>query len=270
MSILGAIGAGLISKAAGSLFDKTGIAKSNRTSQYQEQHNAYLQREREGVAARVEGAKAAGIHPLVAMGFQGQSGPSQVIGSDPIQPYESAPVPRETPVKPDAPIDPNIARYNKARADLAELDVIAAQKRLSDGALAGQPGQAKPVLLPTDNANLMRGRLKPGVKVVPDEVTAGTSGLTAGVHPGGTTVTIPTGRDGSGTGYKITVPSPKTSEGLEDLEMLKYAAMAAMNGWRIGEFFKSDIPWAYRGYKADFYKGVRKALQYGKRNLPRK
>lgn len=261
MSILGAIGAGLVSKAAGALFDKTGIAKSNRSDSYQDQHNAYLQREREGIVARVEGAKAAGIHPLVAMGFQGQSGPGQVVGSDPIQPYETAPQPKETPPPIRDPADPNIARYNKARADLAELDVIAAQKRLSDGNLASQPGQGKPVILPTDSANLVRGRLKPGVKVVPDEVTAGTSGLTAGVHPGGSVVTIPTGKDGSGTPYRITVPSNKVSEGLEDLEMAKYIAMMAMNGWRIGEFFKSDIPWAARGYLDDARKWYKRSLE---------
>lgn len=102
------------------------------------------------------------------------------------------------------------------------MDVIAAQKKLSEVSLATQPGQAKPVVLPTSSANLVEGRIIPGVKVVPDEVTAGVGGLTAGTHPGFTRHEMP----GMGT-WKL--PSGATSEALEDLDLLKYAAIFGAN-----------------------------------------
>lgn len=130
-----------------------------------------LEFERTGIGARVEGAKAAGIHPLAALGMQA-SGP--VVAS-------AAPGPSD--VRPPSggggggaalPLDTRTSeqrRYDAAQADLAELQVAAAQQRLGS-----QPGEP------------------PLVQIDPDQVTAHAPSephRTAGTHPGTSRVNLP-------------------------------------------------------------------------------
>lgn len=74
--------------------------------------------------ARVEASKAAGLHPLVGLGVSGLGSMPQVNSPAPQFRYQS-----------DAKVDPDTQRLRKAQADLAELQVMDAQRRL-----AGQPG----------------------------------------------------------------------------------------------------------------------------------
>lgn len=85
--------------------------------------------------AKVEAMKAAGFHPLMALGSGAMSGGAyQTVsggGAPPIDLRSSG--------GRDA-VDPDISRYNRARADLAELDVEAAEMRLATQ--AGNQGGA--------------------------------------------------------------------------------------------------------------------------------
>lgn len=262
MSLAG-FGWGMLGKLATNLSDTYGTGDTLREKQRKEAESDYLTRERQGIVARVEGAKAAGLHPLVAMNYQGGNSPSAIIGGSAPPVYPGGP--DREPVA--AKSDPNIDRYNAARARLAEaeaskaeLDLAAAQR-----ALASQPGNGAP-RLPTDPLNLTPGpnRLKPGIKLVPDQVTAGANGITAGTHPGGTDVRIP------GIGV-VTVPSPKLSEALEDVEFMKYVAMLAMNKGRLMSYFTEDIPWAAKGWLSDYSDWVKgKASYRGKAAQPRR
>lgn len=219
-----AFGMGALNTLVGNLSETYGTGKKLRDDKRQEQLADHREMERQGIQARVEGAKAAGIHPLAALGFQGGPGPATIVGAQPIQ---SDPSPAWHP---KAKEDPNIARYNKARADLAELDVIAAQKKLSDTRLAGQPGQAIGAQLPTSDANLSRGRLNPGVKVIPDEVTAGVGGLTAGTHQGITRF------ESKGVPGGLNLPADKLSQATEDMGLLKYWLTYQANKDRIDNY----------------------------------
>lgn len=240
--------------AAGSVF--SALSGRREARRQQEQQREFAQH---GIRWRVEDAKAAGLHPLAALGAQlpsyqpvssafGEQMGSAIgsLGEAYGASQQKAPVEQE----PDRDLD--IERYNKARADLAELDVIAKQREMSQAQLAGQPGQAVPVVLPTSQSNLNKGRLKPGVKVVPDEVTAGKSGLTAGVHPGFTEVEIPMGR---GT-RKFSAMGDKLAQATEDDALMRMWLNFQANRHRLVEFFSQDVPWAVRGYGDDVRRSV--------------
>lgn len=216
-----AFGMGALERLTGNLSDTYGTGKQLRSDKREENLNDYREMERTGIMSRVEGAKAAGLHPLAALGYQSGPTPTTVIGADPIQSSPGA-------FRRDPPEDPDIKRYNRARADLAELEVLDAQRK-SRETLARQPGQTS-VVLSTSSENLTNGIYKPGVKVKPDETVAtrkNDSSRTAAVHPGGTDVELP----GIGT---VTIPSEKASQGLEDLELLKYIAILQANKQSIG------------------------------------
>lgn len=159
---------------------KYGIDAEGRAVRYQTDAEKralanQLQFERTGIGARVEGAKAAGIHPLAALGMQA-SGPIVSSGV-------SASAPGPSDVRPPSggggggaalPFDtrtPEQRRYDAAQADLAELQVAAAQQRLGS-----QPGEP------------------PLVQVEPDQVIAHAPSephRTAGTHPGTSRVNLP-------------------------------------------------------------------------------
>lgn len=116
------------------LSETFGTGKARRDAEDQRARDAQerdisLQRGRFGpdLMAKVEAMKAAGFHPLMALGSGSFSGGSSVVsggggGAPPIDLRSSGG--RDV-------VDPDIARYNRARADLAELDVEAAELRLA-------------------------------------------------------------------------------------------------------------------------------------------
>lgn len=241
-----AFGMGALSKLTGNLSDTYGSGNKLRDEKREEARDDYLFNERMGIQARVEGAKAAGLHPLAALGFQAGASPSAVIGADPI-PYSHSESPRP------APRDPTLDRLNQAnariaeaRADREELETHDAYRRYANGvhSLGSQPGNPPQTPMPTSEANLTSSaEVRPGVKIKPDEVTSGTGGRTAGVHQGFTDVELP-------GGMTITVPSDKVSEALEDMEMLKYGLTAYANKDRlvraVGEFLRDRNPFRYK------------------------
>lgn len=217
-------GFGMLGKLSTNLSDTYGTGNTLRAKQREEVQGDFLERERLGIQARVEGAKAAGLHPLAAMGYQGGNSPSQIIG--PSQAPE-----RHAPLPPQAESDPNIDRYNAARARLAEVEATKAERDFaaSQGKLATQPGQGIAVQVPTSDANLLRGRLRPGVKLVPDEVTAGSGGLTAGTHPGFAVFESP-----NTSGLRL--PSNALSQATEDMGLLKYWLTYQANKQRLSQY----------------------------------
>lgn len=227
-----AFGMGALGRLVGNLSDTYGTGDTKEEKDRKDAESDYLARERLGIQARVDGAKAAGLHPLVAMNYQGGNSPSTIIGG-------GGDIVPQGDFRGEPKSDPNIDRYNAARARLAEAEASKAEMDLaaSRRALANQPGNPPPAALPTSPANLSGAGLKPGVKVVPDEVKAGKGGLTAGTHPGATTVQVP------GYGH-MTVPSGPLKEALEDNEIASTATLLALNRSRLWKFITEDIPWA--------------------------
>lgn len=207
-----AFGMGMLGKLATNLSDTYGTGKGLRDKQREEAHRDYIAREREGIMAKVEGAKAAGLHPLAALQGSSSNSPTAIIGGS-APPDGSTYVPAPVP----AQRDDNIDRYNAARARLAEIEADKAQRdyAASTARLASQPGNA-PGILPTSPSNLKgRSRYKDGVIVEPDKVIAGVGGVTAGTHPGMTRVESP----GMPPVY---LPSLQLAQQLEDMDLLKY------------------------------------------------
>lgn len=230
-----ALGAGALGRLVGNLSDTYGTGDTLAEKKRKDAESDYLARERQGIQARVEGAKAAGIHPLVAMGYQGGNSPSAYVdGGGPIQPIYKDPS--------NAKVDPNIARINEANARRAEAEASMAELSLRNANrnLANQPGNPPPAALPTSPANMSGAGLKAGVVVEPDKVTAGRGGLTAGTHPGATQVEVP--------GYGgMTVPSGPLKEALEDNELASTAMLLSLNRARWWKYLTDDIPWAIKG-----------------------
>lgn len=100
-----------------------------RENSQQELNRMALEQERASIIGRVDAAKAAGIHPLVAMGAQGLGGPVVPASG----PDFGGPIPDFWTPRSSSSVDSK--RYDKARADLAELEVELARQRLSK-----QPG----------------------------------------------------------------------------------------------------------------------------------
>lgn len=257
MNPFAAFGMGMLEKLGTGLSDTYGTGDTLREHQRKDAQYDYLERERLGIQARVEGAKAAGLHPLVAMGYQSGNSPTAIIGGSELPRQDYRTQDRAEP-------DPNIDRYNAARARLAEAEATKAEMDLaaSRHRLATQPGNGNP-RLPTEPENMVPGpnRTLPGVRIVPNQIESSIGGKTVGTHPGATDVKIP----GMGT---ITLPSAKLSEALEDVELLKYAAILAMNKGRISDYVTNDIPWAIRGVLGDYVKKVQKTLSYGREDGP--
>lgn len=239
-----AFGMGMLGKLATNLSDTYGTGKKLRDEQREEAHGDYLAREREGIMAKVEGAKAAGLHPLAALQGSSSNSPTQIIGAS-SPPDGSTYVPSPQPSR----NDPNIDRYNAARARLAEAEATLAERNLnaSTARLASQPGNATGVL-PTSSANYQRG-LKPGIVVKPDEVTAGVGGITAGTHPGMTTFESP--------GVEpFKAPSATLSQSLEDLDALKYWLMYKANQEAVNNTLMGLWPFSWATQKGyEYLKG---------------
>jgi len=144
----------------------------------------------EGMMGKLDAAKAAGLHPLAALGAQmgSFSAPTAPGGASASLSFSNDPPPPE----PRSPDDPSLKRYNDARARLAEAQADKAewdlqQQRASSNRLAAQPGN--PVSWETSPGEY--GVQQPsgtGIKMKDVELLPQTrpgSGLTPGVHPGG-------------------------------------------------------------------------------------
>lgn len=250
----------IASEIGGKLHDAYDRRKESDTEWHRQAQFA-----QQGIRWKVDDAKAAGIHPLYALGasthsYQPQAvmsgGSWQDVGRSVGQAVQQQ---REASRLAEAESESRLAREAAERraeeAHRSQLlnDEVQRTVAMSQVRLAGQPGNGPGVTLPTSNANLTgAGALKRGIEVVPDKVTAGKGGLTAGTHPGGTAVEIPIGK-----GRRMVVPTGAVSEALEDMELAKYALMIGMNRDAIGSFFMDDVPWAVRGYFDDLKKKFR-------------
>lgn len=190
----------------------------------------YQQQERIGIQARVEGAKAAGLHPLAALGFQAGPGPTIPVGGTNFAPYAGA---LDKPERNESLEAAQIALLN------AQTEEAQANARRANYALATQPGNGPPnmsqaAVLPTETQNTTGGNLLRGVKVVPNEIQSSANGVTMGTHPGGTEFNIP-------GGPSIMLPSKSLAEAAEDLDLLKYYMIATMNKDRLGTWLKEKI-----------------------------
>lgn len=224
-----AFGMGALNTLVENSSNAWGTGKRARNKQQQEEHELFLRREKEGIISRVEGAKAAGLHPLVAMGYQAGPGPSYQIGTPTTSGYVDPPPPE---VQPREAPDENITRYNAARARLAEAQATQAERDLdaSQRRLAAQPGQPTP-LVDTNPAN----RRNPNVRVKPNDIPAGSGGVEAGIHPSFATVEVLPDRT-------LKVPSGKLKEALEDNAFLSTVVTAIANRHSLGSYFSQDIP----------------------------
>lgn len=215
-----AFGFKMLDKLGTNLSDTYGTGNTLRDHQREEQHRDYLAREREGIVARTEGAKAAGLHPLVGLGFQAGPGPTNIVGADSGPQYTDPPPPAErAESKPD---DPSIARYNNARARLAEAQATQAERDLEASRFrtATQPGQ--PPAYPTEPENRSGGLSANGIKVKPNEIISSINGTEVGVHP---TQARLRGSDG----YMYQGLGENALKQTEDMEMLRLGLFAYLN-----------------------------------------
>lgn len=169
-------------------------AENRQVDRQRELNRMSIQQERESILGRVDAAKAAGIHPLVAMGAQGLGGPVVSAGSpDSGYPY-SSPVTR-----PAEPSDDQ-KRYDRAQADLAELNVEAARRRL-----ATQPGNSGAPNQLTGDGAVVPGEATPHrvshVKIEGQSLPPASMDVahqTPGVAPGWDVVQVGSWRAGQG------------------------------------------------------------------------
>lgn len=185
--------------------------------------------------ARVEAFKAAGFHPAMAIpGFGSFQGPVvSSSSSQPATPNFNFRSDREVRENPDE------ARYRKAQADLAELNVKMAERRLAE-----QPGNAS---VPADV--VVNAYRDPGVgleshpffsnavKLKPDEMTSrdiSFEGQTAGRdHPGFRQFLAP-------GGFRMLLPDTGSGGMPEDVEVSLLPAVIGANVERYGSRWLGD------------------------------
>lgn len=186
--------------------------------------------------ARVEAFKAAGFHPAMAIGgFGSFQGP--VVSSSSATP--PGPQFRFSSDVKSPEIHPDDARRRKAEADLVEVNVALAQRRL-----ATQPGNAS---VPADvvvNAYQDQGVgleshpfYSNAVKLKPDEMTSRSSiqvGETAGIdHPGMRQFQLP-------GGFRMLLPDTGSGGMPEDVEVSLLPAVIGANVDRYGARWLGD------------------------------
>lgn len=243
----GAFGFGQLDKLATNSSNLFGTGEAVKERERQDAIEDYKTKEREGIIARVEGAKAAGLHPLAALGFQAGSDASIPVGGTTLsnQSFASSPPPAKASASDEA--------YRQAQIRLmsAQASEIEGRVENANRNLATQPGNPPPMLGPTDPDNMNRTGLKAGIEVVPSKITAGKGGYQAGTHQGAATVRIPLG---DGHSARLRVPGNELSQGLEDMDVLKTLITLSMNRKGIQNFITSDIPWAVKGWLSDLTK----------------
>lgn len=185
----------------------------------------YLQNEQYGIQARVEGAKAAGLHPLAALGFQAGA-PSQVVGGEGTN---TSGLSFGQTARPEKATDQEMrdAQLRLLNAQAANNEAEA-QFHLSQRARATQPGN--PPAYPTDPDNLPPGQglSSQGIKVVPNEIKASVDGIQTGTHPWGSTIRGP-------DGHRYRGLSEEVLKNTEDMEFLRTVLFAGANKDRLME-----------------------------------
>lgn len=200
----------------------------------------YLMREREGIQARVEGAKAAGLHPLAALGFQSGSSPSIPVGTD------VAPGSFSGAFKGKGPqVDQEMrnAQIRLMNAQAANYETEAMQR--STQRLATQPGN--PPAYPTDPDNLTQGQGSNinGVRVKPNEIVSSFNGTEVGTQP-----TLATGRGSDGRKWHGL--SEWGLKQTEDMELLRLGLFGYLNRLNIlDEIGFNDKRMKYRLWEQD-------------------
>lgn len=185
----------------------------------------YLKNEREGIQARTEGAKAAGLHPLAALGFQA-SAPVQIVGGEGTN---TSGLSFGQVSKPDKATDEEMRqaqlRLLNAQASNNEAE---AMYHNSQRARATQPGQ--PPAYPTDPDNMPAGQgsRTNGIKVVPNEIKASVDGVETGTHPWGSTIRGPDGHRWRGL-------SEQVLKNTEDMEFARTVLFGLANKDRLVE-----------------------------------
>lgn len=259
-----------LTEIGGKLHDSYDRRKESDTEWHRQAQMA-----QQGIQWKVADAKAAGIHPLYALGASTHSYQPQAvmsggswqdvgrsIGARVDQQREAA---RLAAAQAESQTARDAAELRTQQEHDSRMRTEALQRALLEKQLLGQPTASAAslatqpghgVAMPTSAANLFssgvggqRSMLKPGVAVKADEVTAGKGGRTAGVHQGATDYELPLGGRGAA---RVTLPSEQVTEALEDMELAKYALMISLNRDRIANFFTSDIPWAVKGYADDW------------------
>lgn len=227
-----------------------GMGNKLKDREREENLESYKQQEFHGIQSRVEGAKAAGLHPLAALGYQSGPGPTSVIGGTNVDAgaFDAAFAPKARQPVVDQEMRDAELRLRNAQASKLEADVFDMQYG-SNRALATQPGNAPG--LPTDPDNVVPGttnNLIRGVKVVPNEIKSSIDGREVGVHPSVNTIRLPGGMG------KMTGLSSEVLKQTEDMELARTVALILANKDRIGKFVTDDIPWSVKGYAQDIGK----------------
>lgn len=279
MSAFGAFG--LLEPLIENSSNAWGTGQQNKERDRKDYRYDTLELERQGIGAKVDGARAAGIHPLAVLGNVGGysapipagsasfSGTTRGMGSQDAKPQASPGLTaedRETRGLQNDLLRAQI-RTQDALAENSEYDAHNKMLQLSERRMATQPGQAPALRSLTDRDNIIEGqgtslkggykdgRLRPGIDLKNNEILAASpQGVTIGTHGGASEIRFPLG--GTNRSIKLRMPSEKASEALEDLELAKYGAIAAMNADKVGtafkDFFVDDVPWALKGFFEDY------------------
>lgn len=226
-----AVGGSALNLLIGNLSADHGTTDMKNEHQRKDALHDYQEMEQKGIMSRVAGAKAAGLHPLAALGFQAGASPTMSVGGGDMPPIQ-------TNFGKD-PNDPNDAFRNaQIRLMHAQADEAESRARGANYAIANQPGNAPPTAsLPTEDANLRsngQGQVLKGIKVVPNEIQASANGKTIGVHPGQTDINDPLlGR--------VTGMSEQMLKQTEDMELLRTAYFIAANKDRLVKFVADGL-----------------------------
>lgn len=213
------------------------------------QRNSQLEYDKMSIQARIEGAKAAGIHPLAALGMSPSSWNPAIASSAPAgREALSEGIRAGTNAYMQRPQDlrtPEQLRMDRANADLAELNALEAKRKL-----AAQPGNPPPLV-------------KDGTKV-DYAVAPGNAGVVEGYKPLWQRHMDEDGR----IWYS---PSDTFKESVEDLPMALQAVMAARNAKEL-EHWNSvrDVDWQRRrgALSAPRFRGPAITEEQARREVP--
>lgn len=263
-------GAGLLMAGANLL---GGLISGNKVSQ-QAKGNVGFQKQfaQQGIRWKVEDAKAAGLHPLYAIGANTPAF-SPVYREDAVGPalseagqslgraIQAQQTPQEKLV--------TMLTLEKARKELEESD---ARIRLIDAEIANMKGarNASQGLPPADSEPIVEGQvsshpLQGKVIVKPSEVSSGSGvpGLQAGVPDGFRKYAMP-------GGWQMLLPSQDASESLESAgEIVAPATIVAANvayyGGQLSDAMRAQLVRAAEAYVAEVRRRARERKPLGVR-----
>lgn len=226
---------GLLAPLINNLSDTYGTGDAANERRRKDAESDTLALERQQIGARVEGAKAAGLHPLAALGFQAGPSAPHAVGQTNFTPDHFRGLDKRDANDPNDTLRNAQIRLINAQADEAEANARRAQYALATQPGNGPPNISQTAVLPTERQNTTGGNYLPGIKVVPNEIQASVQGTTIGTHAAGTDFNIP-------GGPTIRLPSQAFSQSAEDLDLLKYWAIATMNKQPLWDWVKSFVP----------------------------